>query len=143
MALVMRSIFTLGLTALCMMACSPSGAESRDEAAGNVAAPATDPAKVAAGKVIFQQCAACHSILGDGVGPDLRGVYGRKAASESHYRRYSPAMKASDIIWDEQNLRSFLKDPAAKVKGTFMLFPGLKSVKDLDDVVEFLKSYKG
>jgi len=35
-------------------------------------------ADAAHGKVVFQTCAACHNEKPDAIGPNLRGVYGRK-----------------------------------------------------------------
>jgi cytochrome c len=45
-------------------------------------------------------------------------------------------------VWDEANLRDYIADPQAKVKGNRMPFGGLSEVKDIDDVVAFLKTYK-
>jgi cytochrome c len=105
---------------------------------------AKDPAHAADadhGKVVFQTCAACHSEKPDAIGPNLRGVYGRKAGSLEDFR-YSNAMKRANFVWDEDNLRAYLKDPQAKVKGNRMPFAGLTSATDIDDVIAYLKGYK-
>jgi cytochrome c len=93
------------------------------------------------GKVVFQTCAACHSEKPDAIGPSLRGVYGRKAGSLEDFR-YSNAMKRANFVWDEDNLRAYLKDPQAKVRGNRMPFAGLTSDTDVDDVIAYLKGYK-
>lgn len=93
------------------------------------------------GKVVFQTCAACHSEKPDAIGPSLRGVYGRKSGSLDNFR-YSNAMQRANLVWDEANLRAYLKDPQAKVKGNRMPFAGLSDPKDVDDVIAFLKQYK-
>ncbi len=93
------------------------------------------------GKVVFQTCAACHSEKPDAIGPSLRGVYGRKSGSLDNFR-YSNAMSRANLVWDEANLRAYLKDPQAKVKGNRMPFAGLSDPKDVDDVIAFLKQYK-
>jgi cytochrome c len=98
-------------------------------------------ADAAHGKVLFQTCAACHSDKPDAIGPSLRGVYGRKAGSLDDFR-YSNAMAHANFIWDEANLRDYLKDPQAKVKGNRMPFGGLSSPADIDDVIAYLKDYK-
>jgi len=105
---------------------------------GTSAARAADAGR---GKVIFQTCAACHSEKADAIGPNLRGVYGRKAGSLEDFR-YSNAMKRANFVWDEDNLRAYLKDPQAKVKGNRMPFAGLTSDMDIDDVIAYLKGYK-
>jgi len=93
------------------------------------------------GTVIFQTCAACHSEKPDAIGPSLRGVFGREAGSLDDFR-YSNAMMRANFVWDEANLRDYLKDPQAKVKGNRMPFAGLTDPKDIDDVIAYLKDYK-
>ena len=102
---------------------------------------AAQAADVEHGKVVFQTCAACHSDKPDAIGPSLRGVYGRKSASLDNFR-YSNAMLRANLVWDETDLRAYLKDPQAKVKGNRMPFAGLSDPKDVDDVIAFLKQYK-
>jgi cytochrome c len=93
------------------------------------------------GKVVFQTCAACHSDKPDAIGPSLRGVYGRKSAALQDFR-YSNAMTGANLTWDDANLKAYIKDPQAKVKGNRMPFGGLSSDADIDDVIAFLKDYK-
>ena len=58
----------------------------------------------AAGEKAFTACKACHALGKNGVGPNLVGVVGRKAASYEGYS-YSAALKDSGITWDEANLK--------------------------------------
>ena len=99
---------------------------------------ATDAAH---GKVVFQTCAACHSDKPDAIGPSLRGVYGRKSAALADFR-YSNAMLRANLTWDDANLKAYIKDPQAKVKGNRMPFSGLSDPKDIDDVVAYLTTLK-
>jgi cytochrome c len=98
-------------------------------------------ADAAHGKVVFQTCAACHSDKPDAIGPSLRGVYGRKSAALQDFR-YSNAMMGANLTWDDANLKAYIKDPQAKVKGNRMPFGGLSSDADSDDVIAYLKEYK-
>jgi len=98
-------------------------------------------ADAAHGRIVFQTCAACHSDKPDAIGPSLRGVYGRKAAALEDFR-YSNAMLRSNIVWDEANLRAYIRDPQAKVPGNRMPFGGLDSSADIDDVIAYLRDYK-
>jgi cytochrome c len=94
------------------------------------------------GKQLFQACAACHGDKpGNQLGPSLVGVFGRKAGARDDFR-YSPAMLRSNLVWDDANLRDYVTDPQAKVKGNRMPFAGLKSPQDADDVVAYLKTLK-
>ena len=93
------------------------------------------------GKTLYQACAACHTEKPDAMGPSLKGVFGRKTAVLEDFH-YSNPMKRANFVWDEANLRAYLVDPQAKVKGNRMPFSGLREAKDADDVIAFLKSFK-
>jgi cytochrome c len=93
------------------------------------------------GKELFSACLACHTELPDALGPSLKGVVGRKAGSLEDFR-YSSAMMRSGIIWDDSNLRDYLRDPQAKVKGNHMPFSGFAVASDADDVIAYLNTYK-
>ena len=93
------------------------------------------------GKVVFQACAACHSERPDAIGPSLRGVVGRKSAALEDFR-YSGPMKRADLTWDEANLRDYIIDPQAKVKGNRMPYGGLHDPNDIDDLIAYLKILK-
>jgi cytochrome c len=112
-------------------------------ALGAVAAPA-NPASAADaehGRQLFVACAACHSDRPDALGPSLKGVVGRKAGAREDFR-YSGPMKRAGFTWDQANLREYLADPQAKVRGNRMPFSGLANAKDVDDVVAYLATLK-
>jgi cytochrome c len=72
------------------------------------------------GKSQFGQCRACHSLDAgkNGVGPSLKGVFGRQAGTAEKYA-YSSDMKAAGqkgLKWDEAMLMDYLADPAAFLK---------------------------
>lgn len=105
------------------------------------AAAAQDAANT--GAQAFQVCAACHSIEKDGevmIGPNLWGVYGAKAGGKEDFG-YSPALKASGIVWTEDNLDKWLTAPSKFVPDSAMAFPGLKNPADRKAVIAFLKSH--
>ena len=106
------------------------------------AAAATTPAvaaDAAHGKALYQACVACHSERPEAIGPSLKGVMGRKAAALEDFR-YSPPMRRANLIWDEANLRAYIMDPQATVKGNRMPFGGLRDANDVDDVIAHLKT---
>lgn len=100
----------------------------------------------AAGKTVFNKCRACHEAETDRnkVGPSLLGVFGRTAGTlESFQGRYSENMKqagAEGLVWDEENLTEYLRDPRAVIPKGKMAFPGLKDNADLADVIAYLKA---
>ena len=91
------------------------------------------------GKALFAPCAACHTERADALGPSLKGIVGRKSAALDDFR-YSNAMKRANLVWDEDNLRAYIHDPQAKVKGNRMPYGGMSDPHDLDDVVAYLKT---
>jgi cytochrome c len=101
----------------------------------------TFAADVDHGKELFSACAACHTEKPDASGPSLKGVVGRKSAALEDFR-YSNAMKRANLTWDEANLREYLRDPQAKVKGTRMPFSGFANPTDVDDIVAYLVTLK-
>ena len=105
-------------------------------------APAQSAGDAAKGQRVFnQQCRACHTLDKDGastVGPNLHGVFGRKAGTAAGFE-FSDAMKASGIVWDDKTMAEYNRDPKGKVPGTKMVFNGVKQQGQLDDLVAFLK----
>ena len=98
-----------------------------------------------AGRRVFNQCRACHTIDAggrNGVGPNLHGILGRKAASVQGFN-YSPAMKQKGEegwVWDEEHLRTYLANPKEAVPGNRMIFPGLRNAQQMNDLIAYLKS---
>jgi cytochrome c len=90
------------------------------------------------GKVLYTACAACHNERPDALGPNLKGVYGRKSAAREDFR-YSGPMTRANLVWDEANLKGYIADPQAKVKGNRMPYGGLASASDVDDIIAYLK----
>jgi len=91
------------------------------------------------GRQLFVACAACHSDRPDALGPNLKGVVGRKAAALDDFR-YSAPMRRANLVWDEANLKAYILDPQATVKGNRMPFGGLREARDVDDIVAYLKT---
>jgi cytochrome c2 len=99
----------------------------------------------AAGKAVFNRCKICHAIEAgqpNPVGPNLRGVFGRKAGTADDYA-YSPAMKKSGVVWNDDTLTKYLKNPSGFIPGNKMAFPGFKNDKDIADLLAYLHQAAG
>jgi glucose/arabinose dehydrogenase len=109
---------------------------------------ATAPARgadSAAGRATFkQQCGLCHTAEpgdnGGAQGPDLTGLFGRKAASNPRFS-YSTALKNSGLTWDATTLDRFLASPTTVVPGSSMVIP-LATDSDRENVIAYLRSVK-
>lgn len=94
----------------------------------------------ARGQTLYQaRCAACHSVDFNGVGPAHRGVFGRLAGTAKGFSNYSPALKASGLVWTEANLDRWLANPEALVPGQAMGI-SLPDAAERADVIAFLRT---
>jgi cytochrome c len=102
----------------------------------NAALAAGDPAQ---GEKVFGKCKACHTLEAgkNKIGPSLAGLFGRTAGTVEDFK-YSDAMKASGIVWDEAALDNYLADPKKAIPGNKMVFPGLKKEEDRQNVIAYL-----
>lgn len=104
-----------------------------------------DAGDVDNGRRAFARCRACHTI-GEGgadmAGPNLYGVFGRKAGDRPRYN-YSNAMRTAGFTWDAEKLDHWLQNPRGFLPGNKMTFPGLPDAKDRRDVIAFLKVETG
>ena len=106
---------------------------------GAVATPcaAQTAGNVAKGAELFEdRCASCHAPTGGGQGPNLNGVYGRKAGSVAGFN-FSPALKGSGLIWSRSTLDLFLSGPGKAVPGTAMLLT-VPDAQQRGDVISYL-----
>jgi cytochrome c len=98
---------------------------------------AGDPVR---GAEIFRKCVTCHTVESSGrnrVGPRLHGVFGRRAGTVEGFR-YSEALRASGLVWDETTLDAYLKDSEGFVPGTRM-YGGLTLDQDRADLIAYLR----
>jgi cytochrome c len=70
------------------------------------------------------QCGTCHSVKPNDAprqGPNLNGVFGRKAGSLPGFK-YSAGFAQADFVWDEPHLDAYLTNPQAMIKGGIMAY---------------------
>ena len=108
------------------------------------------PKQVSAGnvedgkRVATKHCVICHSFEKGGkvvYGPNLFDIAGKSAGAIKGYE-YSIAMKNSGLTWTDKNLVGFLANPEQFIKGTKARFPGLKSAKQIADILAYMKTLK-
>jgi len=98
-----------------------------------------EAADIAAGQAIFNRCKICHALEAgkNMVGPSLHGIFGRKAGTADNFT-YSEAMKSSGIVWGDDTLTKYLRNPQEVVPGAKMAFPGIKDEKQIADLLAYL-----
>lgn len=99
-----------------------------------------DTAMLEVGERLAEGCGACHSIdsYENRVGPHLVDIIGREAASLPDYD-YSPALRASGIVWDEFVLAAFIANPQSVVPDTKMVGNSL-SPEEAEAIVKYLET---
>ena len=109
-------------------------------AAEYLADPNFASADTSRGQLLSYACAACHAFGAAGgtlIGPNLHGVFGRRAASVAGFD-YSPALASSGLVWTPVSLEAWLNEPASFVAGTKMAFTGYRSPDDRRDLIAYL-----
>lgn len=98
---------------------------------------------IQAGQRTFaSRCASCHQVgayARAGFAPQLNGIVGRQAGATLDFK-YSAAMKNAGIVWSEQNLSAFVRDPEQVVPGTTMRFRGLSGDAEVANLVAYLRT---
>ena len=110
-----------------------------------LSAPALAEGDATKGKAAFAKCALCHAFDKNAVGPELKGIVGRKAASVADYTMYSAGMKklgAEGFIWTEANIDKWIADPKAMIADSPMAlaFPGVPDAGERADIIAYLKA---
>jgi cytochrome c len=97
-----------------------AGTAARGQLPFNIPQPAApNPAALFA-----NHCGICHSVGHDNVprqGPNLTGVYQRKAGTLAGFR-YSPGFAQADFVWDDEHLDAWLTDPQKLIPGAQMRY---------------------
>lgn len=132
----MKTILFIALSAFVLivpvLAFGEDAADTTLSAAGNAEA----------GRLSFLKCQACHT-LGDGdgatIGPNLANIFGRMAGSSITYTTYSKALRESGIVWNEQALDQWMRDPQNFLPGNKMPFAGIRSAQERKDLLAYLR----
>lgn len=123
------------------------GAQSDSGSTDSASMDSTAPMQTASASTrpdAYAQCAACHAVVKGaphGLGPNLWGIAGTKAGAIPDYG-FSPALKASGLVWDEATLDKWLENPRALVPGTKMSFAGISDPAQRKELVSWLLAQK-
>jgi cytochrome c len=80
---------------------------------------------VSEGRDLFiRQCVGCHAFACNKIGPRLGGLFGRKAGVAEDYGYYSEGLKNNEIVWTEETLDEWFKDPGKIAPQSVMVTNG-------------------
>ena len=130
----MRKIAVLAVSCAAIVACAGSANAAGDAAKGEAA--------------FKTKCGICHQIganAQNGVGPELNGIVGRKAASVASYPTYSAGMKKlgdEGYVWSEEHIDKWIENPKAMIPDSMMslAFQGVPDAAERADIIAYMKS---
>lgn len=119
----------------------PSDTAADEESA---AVPGANATTADARPASYAMCSACHAVQAGahGIGPSLAGVFGAKAGHLGDAYKYSDALLASGLTWDEATLDEWLISPSKKVPGTKMVYAGQPDPAKRKELIEYMKTLK-
>jgi cytochrome c len=134
--MILRGAF-LVLTALLCVLVQPAAASDLD---ARLAA-----ANMKRGQLLYMVCKACHDVeagLPHKVGPNLHGMFGRKAGTAEGFK-YTDALVKSGLVWTPETLDEWLRQPGALVPGNGMAFAGIANDADRASLIAWLLANSG
>jgi cytochrome c len=114
---------------------------------GLALAPAAQAQNAEAGRTVYNQCRACHTIDAggrNGVGPNLHAVVGRRAGAVEGFRYSAPMRTAAEggLTWTPENLDRYLTNPKDLVPGGSMAFAGLRNEQQRKDLIAWMATQR-
>src|SRR5262249_31936056 len=100
-----------------------------------------EPGNATNGERMYRACAPCHSLEPhpNMTGPSLADIWHRKSGGVPSCPRHSSVLKAAGIIWNDDTLDEWIKDPQHFIPGNTMTFAGMKDARQRADLLAFLK----
>jgi len=96
------------------------------------------PDAQAGSRLFAAQCAGCHALESNKIGPELGNVVGREAGSLAGYP-YSHALQTAHLVWTKATLDQWLKNPQAFLPGAQMPMHVDEAI-DRNDIIAYLAS---
>ena len=94
----------------------------------------------------LNQCLACHAFSCDrqtdyAFAPRLEGLFGRKVGGLEDFSGYSEGFKNSNIVWTDETLDEFFKDPGKIDLSSLMVENGtITNPEQRKQIIAYLKT---
>ena len=100
-----------------------------------------DPAQ---GQRAFNKCRTCHEVEREQnkIGPHLVGIFGREAGAVEGFN-YSDALKESGVVWDDETIAEYVRNPRDFIPGNRMAFAGIRNEQEVMDLLAYLREATG
>jgi cytochrome c len=128
------------LIAGCEPSIGPPPESEAEQHGTELVVPGFETADLERGELLSYACQACHTLrVGEPhqIGPNLHGVFGRRAGVAADFE-YSDALRGSQIIWTPETLDAWLANPQEFLRGTKMVFAGYSDANDRRDLIAYL-----
>ena len=109
--------------------------------------PEVNADEVSKGREYFlNQCIACHAFSCDrdtdyAFAPRLEGLFGRKVGGLEDFSGYSEGFKNSNIVWTDETLDEFFKDPGKIDPNSLMVENGtIANAEQRKQIIAYLKT---
>jgi cytochrome c len=112
-------------------------------AAGVAFAAVADDSSDSGRRIFVQRCQTCHGVTAEAdsaLGPNLKGVFGRKAGGGDS-GVHSRAAIESDTVWTRSSMRRYLSEPGREMPGTLMQ-GRVTDGRELDDLLNYLETLR-
>ena len=92
-------------------------------------------------KIFIQKCVQCHTMEKAGrhkIEPNLHGLSGQKTGQAPGFS-YTDSNRNKGISWREETLMGYMENPRKYIRGTKMIFTGIKKMAERADLIAYLR----
>lgn len=92
-------------------------------------------------KLFIQKCVQCHTMEKGGrhkIEPHLHGLFGQKTGQAPGFS-YTDSNRNKGISWGEETRMGYMENPKKYIRGTKMIFMGIKKMAERVDLIIYLR----
>ncbi|XP_068825082.1 cytochrome c-like [Capricornis sumatraensis] len=92
-------------------------------------------------KLFIQKCVQCHTMGKGGrhkTEPNRHGLFGQKTGQAPGFS-YTDSNRSKGISWGEETQMGYMENPKKYIRGTKMIFTGIKKMAERADLIIYLR----